>query len=128
MIHRYGVTAGMKEYTKLLVLSVAMILLCTCVSAEETPPVSDTVNSDETSVERISSIDFEIFEDGAPAELEVDLGATTGETEVTNLIEQDTCVFFSGRSSLRISGSDSTTQWYSLSIDLKRRKRLLGLQ
>ena len=114
MINRCKICAWAKELLSLLTLPAAAILLCANVAAAEISPD----RNDETPSERVSFIDFESFQEGNPAGMEIEIGATTGETEVDNLIEQDTTVFVSGQSSLRISGSDSTTQWYSISIDL----------
>jgi len=74
--------------------------------------------------ERIHSINFETFNDGIPVDMKVNTGAITGESNTLNLIEQDTTIFVSGRSSLRITATAETDQWRSLSVpipdDVKR--------
>lgn len=70
------------------------------------------------STERIHSIDFETFVDGIPVGMEMTIGATTGETQIENLIEQDTSIFHSGGASLRIIGSPETTDWRAFSVDI----------
>ncbi len=68
--------------------------------------------------ERIYSIDFETFNEGIPVGLDVNDGATTGESNTLNLIEQDTTIFVSGGSSLRITATAETDQWRSLSVPI----------
>ncbi|MCD4848667.1 MAG: hypothetical protein K8R76_10820 [Candidatus Aegiribacteria sp.] len=120
MIERGRVCVKMEMLLKTIMLPALVVLLYAFITAPacaDTFPDSYTDHSDETVTERIGSIDFDTFVDGTPAGMERDIGATTGEAEVDNIIEQDTCVFVTG-SSLRISGSDSTTCWHSLSVDL----------
>lgn len=118
MINHGEICVGIKVLLKAIILPATTMLLCAHVAAAVTSPDTDTNSNDETPTECISSIDFEIFADSTPAGMELKIGATTGESEVDNLIEQDTSVFVSGQSSLRISGSDSTTHWSMLSVDL----------
>ena len=112
----------MKALLRTTILPTAAMLLYACIAL---PAYADTFpGSDGTVIERICSIDFDTFVEGAPAGMEKAIGATTGDVEVDNLIEQDTCVFVAGNS-LRISGCDSTTYWHSLHIDLPDDIRLV---
>ena len=115
MIYRGKVRVRMEALLKTLILPAVAVLLLAHIATAETQRDSD--NNDEVTAERVSSIDFEIFADSIPAGMEKNDGATTGDSGIANLIERDTSVFVSGQSSLMISGSDSTTQWYSLSVD-----------
>lgn len=63
-------------------------------------------------------IDFESFDGEAPVGITLTDGAYTGETGVPNLLSRDTVVFIEGESSLRITGTDSTTLWRSLSVQI----------
>ncbi|MCK5132102.1 MAG: hypothetical protein KAR40_08130 [Candidatus Sabulitectum sp.] len=111
----------MKELLRRIVLPAAATLVYAFIVLPAHADASPDHTADdnlETSTERIRSIDFDTFVDGTPAGMETNIGATTGETEVDNLIEQDTCVFLAGGSSLRISGGDTTTHWRSLSVDI----------
>ena len=82
---------------------------------------SDNATVDELSGsgrEQISTFDFENFCNGGPEGMEVSLGASTGETDICNLIMQDTVTFVSGRSSVSITGSSETTNWQRISTDI----------
>ena len=109
------VRVGMEVLLKTMILPAVAMLLFAHIAAADTQRDSDS--NEEATAERVSSIDFEIFADSIPTGMEINDGATTGESGVANLIERDASVFISGQSSLRISGTDSTTQWYSLSVD-----------
>ncbi len=107
----------MKYRYRTCVYSVTVLLLYMLI----TSPVYAEVSSEMNNVvvdECISSVDFDLFVNGLPVGMTLDIGATTGETDETNLIEQDTCIFVSGNASLRITGNESTTQWRSLSVDI----------
>ena len=72
----------------------------------------------ETDNVHIISIDFENFINGLPEGMEAIVSATTGDTEETNLIEQDSTVFHSGCSSMRITGSEETANWQWVSVQI----------
>ena len=75
-------------------------------------------DADTPAPRRVTSIDFDTFTNGVPSGMEISTGATTGESGIENLIEQDTSIFLSGSSSLRITGGDSTTHWNSIIVSL----------
>ncbi len=112
---------AMKTSPRTVIPFVTMLLLYIIIPL---PVYADTISdfndevSVDTGIERVRSIDFDTFVDGAPTGLEMNVGATTGETDLSNLIERDTCVFVTRGSSLRITGDDLTTQWRSLSVDI----------
>lgn len=121
MINRGKECNAMKVFLRTIILPAMVMLLYTSITAPvcaDASPDSNTDLDSETTTERIGSIDFDTFVEGTPAGMEKSIGVTTGDAEVENFMEQDTCVFMTGSSSLRISGSDSTTYWHSLSVDL----------
>ncbi len=99
----------------------AMLLPCIFVAipalAEALPDPDDNTGSG-ADTERICSVDFDTYVDGIPAGMRMNTGATTGDTEVDNLIQQDENVFHTGDSSLRISGDETTTHWRSISVEI----------
>ncbi len=90
----------MKYRYRTCIYSVTVLLLYMLI----TSPVYAEVSSEMNNVvvdECISSVDFDLFVNGLPVGMTLDIGATTGETDETNLIEQDTRIFVSGNASLR---------------------------
>lgn len=79
---------------------------------------TSAVASSDSNQVGIHHIDFEEFCDGIPIPMLLHTGATTGEAVIFNSIEQDTTLFTSGRSSLRISATEETDHWQSLSIPI----------
>ncbi|MCK4506322.1 MAG: hypothetical protein KAW14_11970 [Candidatus Aegiribacteria sp.] len=112
---------AMRVFAGMIQPSFAMLLLYILIPlsvyADTISDFNDEVSVD-IGIERVRSIDFDTFVDGTPTCMEMNVGATTGETDLNNLIEQDTCVFVTKESSLRITGTDLTTQWRSLSVDI----------
>lgn len=100
------------------VFSSVTVLVCFFLSAS---CISDDAAADGTSGSGSGltrTVGFETFCNGVPEGLEVSSGATTGESNVSNLIRQDTLTFVSGRSSLSITGSSETTDWQRISTDI----------
>ena len=93
------------------------VLLLPALAFAQTLSISPD-SSFSTPSDSLYTIGFEEFEDGVPVGMSWELGATTGEDSISNQIARDTVVFRSGESSVRISGGDSTTNWYALSVDI----------
>ena len=97
------------------VMSIVLIL---GLSACSGGPSEAAAGEREESAGRIDSIGFEVFEEGIPAGMVAELAAETGEAGVENSFHRDMYVLRSGESSLRIEGTDSTSHWYALQIEV----------
>ncbi|MCK5683121.1 hypothetical protein KAJ27_03335 [bacterium] len=73
---------------------------------------------------KLNNIDFEVFQNGIPENMTMDIGARTGEGPYSKII-QDTKIFNQGKSSLCIETNGQTRKFYSLEIKIPQNiKRL----
>jgi len=113
-----GTRLSIAIYTAVLIFPIS-VLIFGIASAEPIQNSSNaTLNHEDSLSQRLNHIGFEYFENGLPAGMDSTLGAITGDSLIANVIEQDSSVFLSGHSSLRITGSDSTCHWYLVKVDM----------
>ncbi len=120
MGNQYRESAASGVVKRIVIPTAAILLLIVIFLQVDSNPSSEETLSDSTvvSAERIYSISFDTFEGGVPSGMALSDEAQTAETTTGNLIEQDTNIFTSGGSSLRITGKGQAADWHSLSVDI----------